>query len=93
MAADRSQQRWVAHVYEYQRDTDFHLNGDLGALPHIINFDRSWHPITLPQIAQLSYNNPDTKFSLPDGCGGTIPFVGGVPKGWGPVTPIMLPAN
>ena len=88
---DGNLQRWVAHVYQYQRDTDLHLNGDLGALPHILNFDRSWHPITLPQIAQLSANNPDVKFFLPDGCGGTIPFTGGVPGGWGiaPQPPIM----
>jgi hypothetical protein len=62
---DGNLQRWVAHVYQYQRDTDFHLNGDFGALAHILNFDRSWHPITLPQIAQLSANNPDVKFFLP----------------------------
>jgi uncharacterized protein YukE len=93
VASDGSLQRWVARVYEYQRNTDFHLNGDLGALPHIINFDRTWHPITLQQLAQLSYNNPDVTFSLPDGCGGTIPYVNGAAQRFESSVPIMLPGK
>jgi hypothetical protein len=90
VASDGSLQRWVAHVYEYQRDTDFHFNGDLAALPHIVDFDRTWHPITLPQIAQLSYNNPSVKFFLPNGCGGTIPLIYGAAEGQQSPVPIML---
>ena len=93
VANDGTLQRWVAHVYEYQRDTDFHLNGDLGALPHIVNFDRTWHPITVQQFAQLSYNNPDVTFSLPDGCGGRIPYINGAAKGFESPVPIMLPGT
>ena len=93
VARDGSLQRWVAHVYEYQRDTDFHLNGDLSALPHIINFDRTWHPITLQQLAQLSYNNPGMTFSLPDGCGGTIPYINGAAQRSQSSVPIMLPGK
>jgi uncharacterized protein YukE len=91
VAGDGSLQRWVAHVYEYRRDTDFHLNGDFEALPHVMTFDRTWHPITLPQIAQLSYDNPDVKFFLPDGCGGTIPYINGAAEGYESPVPIMLP--
>ena len=92
VAGDGSLQRWVAHVYEYQRDTDFHLNGDFAALPHAINFDRAWHPISLPQIAQLSANNPDVTFYLPNGCGGTWPFINGATQAWGaPAPPVMIP--
>lgn len=91
VAGDGSLQRWVAHVYEYQRDTDFHLNGDFEGLPHAINFDRGWHPISLPQIAQLSANNPDATFYVPNGCGGSWPFINGAPGGWGaPAPPVMI---
>jgi hypothetical protein len=94
VAGDGGLQRWVAHVYEYQRDSDFHLNGDFAGLPHAINFDRTWHPISLPQITQLSANNPDVTFYLPDGCGGTKPFINGAAQGWGaPATPVMIPGR
>jgi hypothetical protein len=83
VASDGSLQRWVAHVYEYQRDTDFHLTGDLSALPQIISFDRTW----------LSYNNPDVRFSLPDGCGGTIPYINGAAQTFESSVPVMVPGK
>jgi hypothetical protein len=41
----------------------------------------------------LSYNNPDVKFFLPDGCGGTIPYINGAAEGYESPVPIMLPAK
>lgn len=84
------QQRWVQNVYEYQRNTSVAFGGDigikgidgeggdLGGLPPIQNIDHDWKPITLPQISALSAGNADTTFYLPDGCGGTVKFNGGV---------------
>lgn len=98
------QQRWVQNVYEYQRNTSLTFGGDvgvkgiegeggdLGGLPPIQNIDHTWKPISLPQIAALSAGNMDTTFYLPDGCGGTVNFVGGVPQGnsgLAPRPPIM----
>lgn len=61
-------------------------------MPHAINFDRAWHPISLPQIAQLSANNPDVTFYLPNGCGGTWPFINGATQAWGALAPpVMIP--
>jgi hypothetical protein len=87
------QERWVQNVYEYQRNTSMVLGGDiglkgidgeggdLGGLPPIQNIDRAWKPISLPQISGLSGNNADTTYYLPDGCGGSVKVVGGVPQG------------
>ncbi|HEV7421959.1 MAG TPA: EspA/EspE family type VII secretion system effector [Mycobacterium sp.] len=83
-------QRWVGNVYEYQRNTSTVPGGDLGGLPPIQNIDHNWKPISLPEIATLSANNSGTTYYLPDGCGGTVDFVGGVVEGNGPPrTPIM----
>lgn len=70
-------QRWVNNVYEYQRNTSFGAGDDLGGLPPIQNIDHDWKPISLPEIATLSANNPGTTYYLPDGCGGTVNYVGG----------------
>jgi Excreted virulence factor EspC, type VII ESX diderm len=87
------QQRWVQNVYDYERNTatvfggDIGLkgidgeSGDLGGIPPIQNIDHTWKPISLPQIATLSAGNADTTYYLPDGCGGSVPFVGGVAQG------------
>jgi WXG100 family type VII secretion target len=87
------QERWVQNVYEYQRNTSMSFggdvgvkrldggDGDVGGLPPIQNIDHTWKPISLPQIAALSGNNADTTYYLPDGCGGSVPFAGGVPQG------------
>ncbi|WP_375488841.1 hypothetical protein [uncultured Mycobacterium sp.] len=75
------QQRWVQNVYEYQRNTSLLPGGDLGGLPSPTSIDRSWKPISLPQLATLSANNPDVTYYLPDGCGGTVNFIGGAAQG------------
>jgi hypothetical protein len=87
------QQRWVQNVYQYQRNTSLVFGGDvgmkgiegeqgdIGGLPPIQNIDHTWKPISLPQIAKLSAGNMGTTYYLPDGCGGTVNFVGGVPTG------------
>jgi hypothetical protein len=84
------QQRWVQNVYEYQRNTSIVFGGDvgmrgiegeqgdIGGLPPLQNIDRTWKPISLGQIANLSANNMDTTYYLPDECGGTVKFLGGV---------------
>lgn len=83
-------QRWVGNVYEYQRNTSTVPGGDLGGLPPIQNIDHTWKPISLPEIATLSAQNATTTYYLPDGCGGTVDFVGGTVVGGGPPqTPIM----
>lgn len=82
-------QRWVGNVYEYQRNTSVVPGGDLGGLPPIQNIDHTWEPISLPEIATLSANIPTTTYYLPDGCGGTVDFVGGVVENDAPQTPIM----
>lgn len=86
-------QRWVENVYQYQRNTSMVFGGDvgmkgiegeagdIGGLPPIQNIDTKWKPISLPQIASLSGNNAGTTYYLPDGCGGTVKFVGGIPSG------------
>jgi hypothetical protein len=87
------QQRWVQNVYQYQRNTSIAFGGDvgmkgiegeqgdIGGLPPIQNIDQAWKPISLPQIAGLSGNNMGTTYYLPDGCGGSVTFAGGVPQG------------
>jgi hypothetical protein len=83
-------QRWVANVYEYQRNTSMGGGNDLSALPPIQNIDHTWKPISLPEIATLSANNAGTPYYLPDGCGGSVNFSGGLPVNTGaPHTPIM----
>ncbi|BDX30807.1 hypothetical protein TUM20985_13540 [Mycobacterium antarcticum] len=83
-------QRWVGNVYEYQRNTSTSAGGDLVGLPPIQNVDHTWKPIALQQIATLSASNVTTTYYLPDGCGGSVDFVGGVPVNNGtPQTPIM----
>ncbi len=85
------QQRWVANVYEYQRNTQMAFGGDVGVKMHDGSgtgdlgglgpfplIDRTWEPISLPQISGLSANNADVTYYLPDGCGGTVNFVGGI---------------
>ncbi len=72
------QQRWVQNVYEYQRNTSYAAGGDFAGLPPVQNIDHDWKPISLPQIGTLSANNPTTTYYLPDGCGGTVKFDGGV---------------
>jgi EspA/EspE family len=72
-------QRWVANVYEYQRNTSTGGGNDLGGLPPIQNIDQTWKPISLPEIATLSADNPAMTYYLPDGCGGSVKFNGGVP--------------
>jgi hypothetical protein len=93
------QQRWVQNVYEYQRNTSLTFGGDvgmkgiegeqgdIGGLPPIQNIDQAWKPISLPQIAGVSGNNAGTTYYLPDGCGGTVKFIGGVPQGIGGLAP------
>jgi hypothetical protein len=83
-------QRWVANVYEYQRNTSYSAGGDFGAIPPVQTIDQTWEPISLPQVATLSATNPGTTYYLPDGCGGTVKYVGGVVENSGPPpTPIM----
>jgi hypothetical protein len=55
--------------------------GDFGGLPPLQNIDRNWKPISLNQLATLSAAHPDVTYYLPDGCGGAVKFVGGVPQG------------
>ncbi|WP_431240961.1 hypothetical protein ACQ86B_28990 (plasmid) [Mycolicibacterium aichiense] len=97
------QQRWVQNLYEYQRNTSYSVSGDIGlrgidgqggdfgGLPPIQTIDHDWKPISLPQIAVLSANNAGTTYYLPDGCGGTIKFDGGVSidPGAPPSIPVM----
>jgi hypothetical protein len=83
-------QRWVANVYEYQRNTTYSAGGDFGAIPPVQTIDQTWKPISLPEIATLSAANAGTTYYLPDGCGGTVNYVGGVVENAGPPpTPIM----
>lgn len=83
-------QRWVANVYEYQRNTSVVPGGDFGGLPPVQNVDRTWERIYLPEVATISASNPGTTYYLPDGCGGTVDFVGGaVASNAPPPTPIM----
>jgi hypothetical protein len=83
-------QRWVANVYEYQRNTSVVPGGDFGGLPPVQNIDSTWERISLPEIAPISANNAGTTYYLPDGCGGTVDFVGGaVTSNGAPHTPIM----
>ncbi len=83
-------QRWIANVYEYQRNTSVAPAGDLVGLPPIQNIDHTWKPITLPEIATLSAGNAGITYYLPDGCGGTVNFVGGVLENPGPPqVPVM----
>ncbi|KAA0095294.1 hypothetical protein CIW49_22720 [Mycolicibacterium sp. P1-18] len=74
-------QRWVGNVYEYQRNTWTGATGDLSGLPPIQNIDQTWEPISLPEMATLSGMNPTTTYYVPDGCGGSVEFNGGVPDG------------
>ena len=83
-------QRWVGNVYEYQRNTSTSAGGDLVGLPPIQNIDHDWKPISLSQIATLSAGNAGTTYYLPDGCGGSVSFIGGSHENrGGPQTPIM----
>jgi hypothetical protein len=83
-------QRWVANVYEYQRNTSTGGGNDLGGLPPIQNIDHDWKPISLPDIAKVSANNGGTTYYLPDGCGGSVKFFDGVPANATPMqTPVM----
>jgi hypothetical protein len=83
-------QRWVANVYEYQRNTSTGGGNDLSGLPPIQNIDHNWKPISLPDIAKLSANNGGTTYYLPDGCGGSVKFYDGVPANTAPMqTPVM----
>jgi len=98
------QQRWVANVYEYQRNTqvlfggsdvakmhDGSGTGDLGGLGPFVNIDHDWKPISLHQIAGLSAKNFDITYYLPDGCGGQVTFEGGVvPRVPGAPVPIPV---
>ncbi|MGE2818297.1 hypothetical protein ACQI5H_24620, partial [Mycobacterium heidelbergense] len=84
MAFDHGQwheQRWVQNIYEYQRNTSLVPGCDFGGLPPLQNIDHTWKPISLNQLATLSASHPDVTYYLPDGCGGTLKFVGGVPQG------------
>jgi hypothetical protein len=86
------QQRWVQNVYESQRNTSIVPGGSFGGLPPIQNISNEWKPISLPQLASLSGANAGTTYYLPDGCGGTVTFVGGIPQGSSglpPSPPIM----
>lgn len=85
------EQRWVQNVYEYQRNATLIPGGSLGGLPPLQNIDQTWKPMSLNQIATLSANNGGITYYLPDGCGGTVTFIGGVPQGIGvpPSPPIM----
>jgi hypothetical protein len=85
------QQRWVRNVYEYQRNTSKVFGGDIGrrqldgtggdiaGTPQILRIDTEWKPISFPEIAAQSARNADVTYYLPDGCGGTVTYVGGVP--------------
>ena len=85
------QQRWVRNVYDYQRNTTTIFSGDIGrkqldgtdgdvaGSPQILHIDREWKPISLPEIAAQSARNADITYYLPDGCGGSVTYVGGVP--------------
>ena len=88
------QQRWVQNVYQYQRNTSMVFGGDvgmkgiegkgefdIGGLPPIQNIDTDWKPISLHQIAALSGGNSGTAYYLPDGCGGAVTFIDGLPQG------------
>jgi hypothetical protein len=98
------QQRWVQNVYEYQRNTSMVFGGDvgmkgiegeqgdIGGFPPIQNIDQHWKPISLSQIATLSGGNAGTTYYLPDGCGSSVTFAGGVPQDSSvlpPKSPIM----
>jgi hypothetical protein len=84
------QQRWVQNVYEYQRNTSYAAGGDLAGLPPIQNIDQTWKPISIPQVAQLSANNPSVTYYLPNDCGGTTNFQNGAaPVSGTPPTPVM----
>jgi hypothetical protein len=84
-------QRWVANVYQYQRNTSNSLGGSLEGLPPLQFFDQAWKRISLPQVAALSATNEDITYYLPDGCGGSVDFVGGLAhsKNVAPQIPIM----
>ena len=71
-------QQWQQNVYEYQKNTTFVAGGGLAGMPPGQNIDRTWERISLPQIATLSSQNTTTTYYLPDGCGGTVDFVGGI---------------
>lgn len=74
-------QRWVDNVYEYQRNTSTYAGGDFAGLPPIQNIDSEWKPISVPEISQLSATNEGVRYYLPDGCGGSVTVVDGVPTG------------
>lgn len=96
------QQRWVQNVYEYQKNTQLKLGGDVSAKGRIGDIaalsppqyiDYEWKPIGLNEIATLSATHMSTTYYLPDGCGGHITYQGGVPvgglSGLPPSPPIM----
>jgi hypothetical protein len=85
------EQRWVQNVYEYQRNTSLIPGGSFAGLPPLQNIDQTWKPISPSQIGSLSAANPGVTYYLPDGCGGVVKYIGGVPQGLGgpPSPPIM----
>ncbi|QRY51169.1 EspA/EspE family type VII secretion system effector [Mycolicibacterium septicum] len=83
-------QRWVSNVYEYQRNTSTSAGGDFAGLPPIQNIDREWKPITIPEINSLSATNSTVKYYLPDGCGGSVTMLGGVPTNAPRVDPPIM---
>lgn len=98
----QQQERWVQHIYEYQRNTQMSFSGDvsvrgkdgdLAGLPSPPRIDHEWKPIGPNAIATLSAKNAGITYYLPDGCGGQFTYQGGVPlggmSGLPPAPPIM----
>ncbi|MCX2929238.1 hypothetical protein ORI20_03050 [Mycobacterium sp. CVI_P3] len=97
-------QQWMQNTYEYQRNTRLLLGGDvladrpsdIAGLSPPPRIDHEWKPITLPQIAVLSAQNPATTYYVPNECGPQSTFVGGLPGGGytaGPTVPVMRPST
>lgn len=82
--------RWMDNTYEMQISKVLQGTGDLGGITSY-PITMKWTPVSLAQIADVSAMYPNKTFYLPDGCGGTIPIVGG--KLSTPTVPVMTAAH
>ena len=96
-----TQQRWVQYNYEVAHVRQVALGGDvkvkgmdepadIAGLGPFRWRSQDWTPWSFNAIAQLSANNPEIQFHIPDGCGGQFTYQGAVPVG---PPPIGVPAS
>jgi hypothetical protein len=70
------QARWIDNTYEMQTTKVVQGTGDLGGITGY-PITMPWKPVSFNDIASTAAMYPGKTFYLPDGCGGTIPFVNG----------------